>query len=201
MPHLSADDRRREFVKATIKVIAEEGVAKATTRRIAEVANAPAASLHYCFDSKDDLFRAVMERGLQDGRDSVHRGVRPAMGLHDAVEVIARGYLEWVVSDLGMQRAQFELLFWALRSSTSKHLPTESYRSYVDDAASLLQEALAPGDDPSIDLRLLASRIVALIDGHTLQAIALGDLEVLQGVEQGIREMQSFLVRGSAASA
>lgn len=33
----------------------------ATTRRIAEEANAPLATLHYCFSSKEVLFAAVFE--------------------------------------------------------------------------------------------------------------------------------------------
>ncbi|MBO2006846.1 TetR family transcriptional regulator [Serratia marcescens] len=37
-------------------MITEHGVANATTRRIAEAAGSPLASLHYVFHTKDELF-------------------------------------------------------------------------------------------------------------------------------------------------
>ena len=116
-------DRRRQFVDAAIQVIAREGVAKATTRRIAEAADAPAAALHYCFSSKDELFRAVFDQGPLDGRAEGSRNVVPGMGLAAGVDAIVRGYLGWIVKDRDMQQAQFELIFWALRTPSAQHLP------------------------------------------------------------------------------
>ena len=52
---------RRHLVAATVAVIAEHGVKGATTRRIAEAAGCPLASLHYVFHSKDELLFAVYE--------------------------------------------------------------------------------------------------------------------------------------------
>ena len=49
-------------VVAAIEVIASEGLARATTRRIAEAADAPLGSLHYCFRSKDELIESVLAR-------------------------------------------------------------------------------------------------------------------------------------------
>ncbi|WP_280447927.1 TetR family transcriptional regulator, partial [Nocardia cyriacigeorgica] len=49
------------MVAAAVRVIAARGVDVATTRRIAEEANAPLATLHYCFATKELLFAAVFE--------------------------------------------------------------------------------------------------------------------------------------------
>src|SRR5690349_13291355 len=59
MARIGAEERRQDFIEATIKVIAEHGVANATTRRIAAAADSPLASLHYVFHTKDELFCAV----------------------------------------------------------------------------------------------------------------------------------------------
>ncbi|WP_458239263.1 TetR family transcriptional regulator, partial [Pseudomonas sp. P5_A2_2] len=61
MARVGAELRRQDFVEATVKVIAEHGVANATTRRIAAAAGCPLASLHYVFHTKDDLLYAVYE--------------------------------------------------------------------------------------------------------------------------------------------
>jgi AcrR family transcriptional regulator len=49
--HLPADVRREQFIDAAVNVIARVGVDGATTRRIAEEADAPPAALHGCFQS------------------------------------------------------------------------------------------------------------------------------------------------------
>ena len=61
MARVGAELRRQDFVEATVKVIAEHGVANATTRRIAAAADCPLATLHYVFRTKDELFYAVYE--------------------------------------------------------------------------------------------------------------------------------------------
>jgi AcrR family transcriptional regulator len=57
-----SDVRRQQFIDAAVKVIARDGVDGATTRRIAEEAKAPLATLHYCFQTKENLLWAVFEQ-------------------------------------------------------------------------------------------------------------------------------------------
>ncbi|MFX1686795.1 TetR family transcriptional regulator [Paraburkholderia sp. A2RI-6] len=49
MTRVRAALRRQDFVDAAVDVIATHGVAGATTRRIAQAAGCPLASLHYVF--------------------------------------------------------------------------------------------------------------------------------------------------------
>ncbi|NMO02244.1 TetR/AcrR family transcriptional regulator [Gordonia sp. TBRC 11910] len=171
MAHKKADDRRREFIDTAARVIAADGVAKATTRRITEEAGAPTASLHYVFDGKDALLQAVLEQGPIDGQAAGARFVTPGMGLAAGVAALMRGYAGWVVDDVSWQQAQYELVLWAARTPSAKHLPGRVYRSYLDHTAQLLREATRP-DDPVIDYQLLATHMLAVLDGLTLQAIA-----------------------------
>ena len=82
MARIPAAERRAELVAAAVRVIAAHGVDGATTRRIAEEANAPLATLHYCFSSKEVLFAAVFEYVTAQYREvltrnDVHGGVPP----------------------------------------------------------------------------------------------------------------------------
>ncbi len=61
MARIPAAERRAELVAAAVRMIAAHGVDGATTRRIAQDANAPLATLHYCFATKEVLFAAVFE--------------------------------------------------------------------------------------------------------------------------------------------
>jgi AcrR family transcriptional regulator len=192
MARLSLEQRRWQFINATIEVVANEGVARATTRRIAEVAHAPAASLHYCFHTKEDLLQAVLETSSTAGTQSAGREIRPGMGLARAVEVVMRGYAEWMIANRNMQQAQFELLHWALRSPASRHLPDVAYRVYIDATAELLRKARRD-DEAGIDLEMLSRRIVALMDGHGLQWLAMNDDGFAGAIDDAIAEVQSAL--------
>ncbi len=55
----NAPDRRQRIVDATLAVIAEQGVAGTTHRRIAAVAAVPLGSVTYYFDTLDTLIRAA----------------------------------------------------------------------------------------------------------------------------------------------
>src|SRR3954454_19035233 len=61
MAHIPMEVRRQQLVEAAMTVIAREGVDGATTRRIADEAGAPLATLHYCFQAKENLLLAVFE--------------------------------------------------------------------------------------------------------------------------------------------
>src|SRR5271170_769725 len=121
MARRSLEAQRQHFIDAAILVVANEGVARATTRRIAEAANVPLAGLHYCFKTKEELFEAIVESSTSVGLDWAGRDVAPGMGLQRAVEVILRGHLEWIVENLSMVQAQLELTHWALRSPDYRH--------------------------------------------------------------------------------
>jgi AcrR family transcriptional regulator len=56
----TADGRRAELVEAAGRVVARDGVAAATTRRIAEEAGLPHGLVHYWFASKDELLEEVI---------------------------------------------------------------------------------------------------------------------------------------------
>lgn len=191
MPHVPAHERRRVFVDAAVKVIAEEGVARATTRRIAETAGMPTASLHYCFDSKDDLLRAVAD--AEKILSVVDARTRPGAGLEAGVEGVLRGYVRWFVSSPQLQQAQYELIFWALRKTDHQHIPARAYRAFVDSITQLLREA-ANDEDPPVDLQSLARQLVAVLDGHMLQAIAATDHQILVGgIELSIQQIHAWI--------
>jgi len=54
-------------VEATIRVVAEDGWERVTTRRIARAAGANQALINYHFGSKDGLLRAAAEAALREG--------------------------------------------------------------------------------------------------------------------------------------
>ena len=178
---MPASDRRRQFIDAAIQVIAREGVAKATTRRIAAAANAPAAALH-CFSSKDELSRPFSTKGDSTGVRKAHAtsfrawAWRPASMPSCGIPRLDRQGSRHAT---GTVRADLR----ALRTPSAQHLPGRAYRDYASSVVQFLDTARRP-EDPDVDFETLARQIIAVIDGHVLQSMSLGgdDLELI--VEQ-----------------
>ncbi|MDN7933091.1 TetR/AcrR family transcriptional regulator [Burkholderia metallica] len=125
MTRVRAALRRQDFVAAAVEVIAAHGVAGATTRRIAEAAGCPLASLHYVFHTKDDLFDAVYESLF----DLLATNVSTDIEFQSFGELAGwqlRKMVEWLVQNPSHARAQSELIQWAER-----HRPDFALKTYV----------------------------------------------------------------------
>jgi AcrR family transcriptional regulator len=112
MAHMPAEQRKDEFVEAAVAVIAEHGVRGATTRRIADAANAPLASLHYCFATKEDLFLEAFNRV---GVSLVPEEDDPAGEV--TIGSFLRSAIEWMLANRDYALAQVDLYLWILRTA------------------------------------------------------------------------------------
>jgi AcrR family transcriptional regulator len=69
----SSDGRRTELIDAALRILARDGVAAATTRKIADEAGLPLGAVHYWFAGKDDLMEAVVIAVLEKLSDAMER--------------------------------------------------------------------------------------------------------------------------------
>lgn len=116
MARIGAEERRQDFIQATIRVIAEHGVANATTRRIASEANSPLASLHYVFHTKDDLFYAVYE-SLFDMPQQAINNVPQGMSAADTIAAVLQHLVEWFATHPEIATTLSELFAWTRRNN------------------------------------------------------------------------------------
>ena len=115
-PRRHDPERKSRIVDATIEVIADHGVAGATSRRIAAAADVPLGSVTYHFDGLDDLFAQAFHRHAErmSPRYEAHfAGVADRTGFVDAVTDLIHsdagaGSRDWAVA--------YELYLAALRN-------------------------------------------------------------------------------------
>ncbi|MGG6383460.1 TetR/AcrR family transcriptional regulator [Paenarthrobacter sp. NEAU-H11] len=190
--HQPVSFRRRQFVDAAIRVISREGVARATTRRIAEVAELPTASLHYCFATKEDLFHAVYETITAASFAEVGIGIRQAVGLHQGVVDILRSFADWSRRNRDMQLAGYELTMWSLRSSDSQHLAKRVYRRYLDGCAQLLREVRTE-EELDVDIEALSGILIGVMDGQVMQWLSFDNSEEGMSTDKWGKMVQNAL--------
>ena len=81
-------ERRERIIAATLDLIAEQGVARATYRTVAAAADIPLGSMTYHFPSREDLIFAAFERFSDETFSPLDRAMRTADG--DPREALAQ---------------------------------------------------------------------------------------------------------------
>lgn len=176
MARLGAELRRQDFIEATVKVIAEHGVANATTRRIAAAANSPLASLHYVFHTKDELFYAVYESLFnlpQQALEQVPVGTSAA----ESTAEMLRQLVKWFTAHPDLATTQSELFFWTLRNN-----PEMANKIYAmaGEATERSIERITGSQLDQATLTTISRLLINLFDGLLLAWAGHGDLKRLE---------------------
>jgi AcrR family transcriptional regulator len=204
----SADGRRAELVEAAGRVVARDGIAAATTRRIAEEAGLPQGLVHYWFASKDELLEEVIMTLLRQFEAATEvisaedttgdlpgdpGDVDPAEYVRDAFRA-AFGVVE--ADDRGNQLATYELTTWALRTPQQRDLARQQYAAYRATAAAVAAPWLAVhGENFPGDPGALARFIAVLFDGAVLAWLADPEGTRADDIFSLVSEMMASYVR------
>ena len=176
MARMGAELRRQDFVEATIKVIAEHGVANATTRRIAAAAGCPLASLHYVFHTKNDLFYAVYESLFSLPPQALEHVPAGTTAGETAAEVL-RQLITWFIDHPDAAKAQTELFFWAMRNDPE--MASKIYSVAIEATEQALERAIGAELGKPF-LKATSRLLIQLVDGLTIAWSAHGDLSRLR---------------------
>lgn len=167
MARLSIEERRRRLVAAALKVVAERGLARASTRAIVAEAGMSLASFHYAFSSRDELIGLLIPEVLAREASAV---LPVAPGGRDLVDLVAEGllgYLALLRADPAHEQAMLEMTLHALRERPE--LADEQYARYTRLAVTALEAAAAAtGRRWGVPVTTAAALLVSLTDGLTL---------------------------------
>jgi AcrR family transcriptional regulator len=167
------DARRAEILEAAIRVLARDGLAETTTRKIAAEAHVNQAMLRYYFGSKDDLLFAVLQEMMRVTEEIVHSVTTVSSSLREAIEVSIKAFWEQVEATPELQIMQYELTLYALRNPESAWLAKQQYGGYSAVVETIIQHACATTGQPcAIPFPTLARFIIGGLDGLILQFIS-----------------------------
>lgn len=172
MTRITPADRRAALVQAALRVVARDGVAAATTRRIVAEAGMPLASFHYVFESRDELMaelvNVVVAREQTDLEPALDVA-RASTGLRAVIRSGLQHYLDGVRADPEREKAMFELTQWALREPGFAPLARRQYDRYYELAERAARDAArltgTAWNRPDAEVARL---LVTLTDGVTM---------------------------------
>ncbi|MDQ4005375.1 MAG: TetR/AcrR family transcriptional regulator [Actinomycetota bacterium] len=122
-----AADTRERILQAARRVLAEEGIERLTTRRVAQLAGVSHGMCHYHFADKRDLILALVEHARRDWVDPLEALVD---GPGSATER-ARAVISWMAEPATMEvmRVHLSLFWYALHDdATRERLAGEYWR-------------------------------------------------------------------------
>ncbi|MGW6172186.1 TetR/AcrR family transcriptional regulator [Arthrobacter sp. NPDC055138] len=176
-------ERRLQFVRSAARVIAQDGLSAATTRRIAAEADAPLASLHYCFRSKDELLEEVYYYLSRDYAQALPPVPASDAGLKSVVLAHARRVWERMLAEPHEQVTTFELLLRRFRVNPDEEPAAlarnrSMYEGWIRSTCHLFETAARNAGEPlPSNLKLAARLFISGIDGISMQHLADPDMD------------------------
>ncbi len=165
--------RRSEIIGAAIRVLARDGIAETTTRKIAAEAEVNQAMLRYYFGSKDELLFAVLQEMMRATSEIVHMATPVNGDLHQIIADSLTAFWVHVEQAPELQVMQYELTLYALRHPASAWLAKQQYDGYCSVVETLFQEGYnAAGQSSAIPFSELARFVIGGMDGLILQFIS-----------------------------
>jgi TetR/AcrR family transcriptional regulator, regulator of biofilm formation and stress response len=192
--HVPTDVRRQQFIDAAVNVIARVGVDGATTRRIAEEAGAPLATLHYCFQTKENLLWAVFEQLVEVTRaDLEEKSEVRGEPIATMASMLLGDTVQWAIDNPSINRTQIEIWLWAERNDTE--FAIRLYGMFIDAWKGFLRGASDPLSEDQLET--VTRVVVSLIDGLSMQFITHGDEKmILREAETAQAMLRAFLESG-----
>ena len=164
---LPADERRDQLLDVALEVFATAGFHGASMNDVAEAAGVTKPVLYQHFDSKNDLFAALLDEVGRRMRTAIDKATADAVDGKDATIRGFRAYFRWVAADLD----GFRLLFGGAARHDAAF--AEQVRAITSDAATAIAPLIAADVDDDTR-RLIAHGLVGLAEGSSRRILAHG---------------------------
>ncbi|WP_100247747.1 TetR/AcrR family transcriptional regulator [Streptomyces turgidiscabies] len=138
---MAASDRRAELLEAAIRVMARDGVAKATTRAVVTEADMTLGAFHYCFESRAQLLELVTETLTERYVAEVRGLFAPHKDIRDSVLDSLHAFWKGFEANPGEHQISYELTQYALRNPGFEDVAMKQYEIFLRAFAGLLELA------------------------------------------------------------
>lgn len=173
-------DKKSSIYEAAVKIFAKRGFEQASVDEIAEVAHVAKGTIYYHFESKDDIFLGLIDRGITDIVEIIRLEISKIDGAKNKLIKI----IELQTDFYNKYRDFCKILlseFWRF-DTTWKHNFDLIKKDYVGCISQVVDEGQASGEfKKEIDPEVATTALFSLI-AITGFAWAVSDKKISQGV-------------------
>lgn len=181
---------RQEILEAAERVFVERGYEAATVEQIAREAQFAVGTLYLFFKGKEDLYRSVIERIVEDFREEFERKVLREKDPERALDELIRLRLEHFEAHRGFFRVLVANRFSAVGVKPPRL--RRLHRWYLQQVAELLARGMKQGVFEKGDPQLLAVMLDGALHGLVMYWSEYPPQEPL---EERIRMIQEWFLR------
>lgn len=187
MPKIVNHEQKRKLIaEAAWTIIKNDGIEKASIRKVAVEAGMSAGALRYYFSTQEEMLLFIMNYYLEEGKKRSENQNWPKNPLQAVEEVL----LELIPID---EEKKIETSVWwifalrSLSSDTLKEKKDEMTNGTYELADSMIELLKVQGLLKSINLELEKMRLSALMDGISIHALLRPDAYSPEKVKELIR--------------
>ena len=197
----SNGDRRTRIITAALQVIAQHGVTQVTTRKIAHAADISLATLHYHFESKDDLLCSV----LDEVTDTIVAALTTAAQTRSGLRATLASSVAtlWSLSEQApyLPLVRCELILYVSRATAHPSRAVEQQQRYSAALQTLYGDACtAAGERCAIPLDELADLVTSQVDGLALHYAASAPANRLMHISEHLLHAALALVEDASCA-
>jgi AcrR family transcriptional regulator len=167
-PRLSATARREQILDVALEVFGRAGYHGASMNDVAEAAGVTKPVLYQHFDSKRELYQALLEEVGNRLLSAIAKATADAPDGRSQTERGFRAYFRWVAED----HDEFQLLYGGGTRRDDEF--RDAIRRVTDEAASAIAPLIAVDIEPD-HRRTIAHALVGLAEGASRRLVERGD--------------------------
>lgn len=163
--HLSEIERRAQILRAARAIFIERGYLAARVEDVAKRASLSKGAVYFYFDSKREIFDALVEEELavtSSFLESAERDPRPA-----AVKLVdlGRKYLDYFAGLKTPPRFFLLMSEMAIRDEETRKRVNAIHEQFVEATARVIEQGMQEGAFRQYDPKAVAQMLKAIIDG------------------------------------
>jgi len=188
-----SNSTRDRILAAAQGVFAEHGLKGATVGAIASAAQVNRALLYYYFESKEDIYRCLINEGAEAFRSVLGEVPGGEVPIRDRLHCLVRSYLRFCLTDRPLARIIRHDL---LGGDVGRALLEAPFTEIAETLSQILVEGVRQGELRPMDERLAAYSLLGMMN-------VLHDVVLLKGVppdlESATDHTLELFLRGAAS--
>lgn len=158
-----AGSMRRRILDSASRLLVDVGYADLSMRKLASVIGYSATTIYLHFDSKDALFHALVEEGMERLRDYLRDALDPEAEPFEQLEALCEAYIRF-----GLENSEYYEIMFVVHPASVNRFPADKYRrarTNLDLFASALASLDGKGSAVTDEARVEATAVWATLHG------------------------------------
>ena len=165
------EETRQRLMDAALSVLARHGYDRATVDEIVQEAGFSKGAFYVHFESKEELFWAMLEEHVSRQQEAFRQAVDPSVPLAQNIRTILSGVFALDKQDPLWTAMFMEFGAHALRNEKVRQPLAAMYERWRELTVEILSASRQSGRiRTDVDLEFIASMLIAVVEGSVMQS-------------------------------